>query len=339
MCVILFQLTQEDTGVGSRCSLPHRSLWPRSVAKNFPLIPGAFVNMTPLAVPAYVASYLSLGPKFMLPSFGKFTNSAVTTDFNTVLASLRSAGCMEAVREPNLTQLRSTHATSLGAGHNLSLGDQRVLYQAQAVEEYLELHSDVMVVEGDKGKKVGLISRQQFDEMCMKFLLGGVRAGQYKLRTGLNVKDYQIHLKEQYDVMVQAFHPNTGAKHLYLSLGEADVPLCDGRNRKVHYVLSHAEWRMPMFIPTVKYHKTPLSLRPVVSKKGSASVAVGRVICEALTRIRYVIDIYVWYNLMFCVLVPIMLAMILLWMCQFVVYYLLSCMLHMILRVGMSTIV
>lgn len=56
-----------------------------------------------------------------------------------------------------------------------------------------------------------------------------------------------------------------------------------GRNMSVANMLrNHLLWGMPTFHPTVKYHKTPLKLRPIISKRGTPSIAIGSVIKDAL---------------------------------------------------------
>lgn len=274
-----------------RCGLPHRSIWSRGVASNLREIPGGFVNMTKLSIPAYVSSFLSLGPKFVLPSYGFFTDAAVSEDWRVFHSSLHRYGCSEALYQPLLGLLRCAHSESMGCIAFVSRAEQRILYQANAVEEYLQCHPEIMVVEGDKGKKTGLIDRGEFDKMCLAFLFKGVRSGQYKYHASLHLPTYLDASRKNYMDLIGSYCMDGGCKRLYLPSYDDLTDIADGRNRRVYQVLKRAEWKVPTFIPSVKYHKTPLAIRPVVSKKGSASVSVGIIISEALTLMRYVLAI------------------------------------------------
>lgn len=278
----------EEDGPSARCRLPHRGTLPRGVALNLCEVPGGFVNMTSLDVPAYVSSYLSLGPKYMLPSFGHFNEEAVAKDWDCLYSTLHRAGCLEALFQPLLGRLKYVHKESMGSVRQFRRRELRVMYQAQAVEEYLCTHPSVMVVDGDKGKKTGLIERSEFDKMCLKFLSKGVSSGQYKSYSSLCLETYLGSSRAHYMCIVNSYNPSSGMKRLYLPSCKDSEKLADGRNLRVYHVLKKAEWVVPTFIPSVKYHKTPLAIRPVVSKKGSASMSVGVIVSEALTLMRYV---------------------------------------------------
>lgn len=242
--------------------------------------------MTKLYVPKHVASYLSMGPKFMLPSYSNFTCAAVNADFAQVLTSLNRLGNYEVMHEPMLRNLREAHRISMGVDYYVSRADQRMLFAAQAVEEFLQLHPDIMVVDGDKGKKTGLIYRNEFDTMCMGFLRNGVTSGQYVFHAQLRLDVYMAKLRAMYVDFIAKFNMYSGTRHLYMGLTSAQESIAAGRNAEVYHVLSSVEWVVPKFIPTVKYHKTPLTIRPVISKKGSASMSVGKVIVRALEQMR-----------------------------------------------------
>lgn len=77
---------------------------------------------------------------------------------------------------------------------------------------------------------------------------------------------------------------------LYLPRGDSlDAPyysLLRGRNAKVADVLDKLRWGMPNFRPTIKYHKDPLKLRPVICKRGTPSIGVGKLINSVLKEVR-----------------------------------------------------
>lgn len=57
-------------------------------------------------------------------------------------------------------------------------------------------------------------------------------------------------------------------------------------NVYVRRTLSRISWKIPILRPTLKCHKNPANIRPVISKRGIASIQVGKVICFALSKIK-----------------------------------------------------
>lgn len=53
----------------------------------------------------------------------------------------------------------------------------------------------------------------------------------------------------------------------------------------VRCTLSRVDWKIPVFRPTLKCHKTPIKIRPVISKRRTANTQVGKVICSAFSKI------------------------------------------------------
>lgn len=57
------------------------------------------------------------------------------------------------------------------------------------------------------------------------------------------------------------------------------------RNESVSYWLNGVSWRMPSLRPTAKFHKDPWKIRPVISKRFSPSIPLGKIIKKAFRRI------------------------------------------------------
>lgn len=58
----------------------------------FRSVSGGFKNLTSLVVPELVCTFLSLGPKFMLPSFSLMCDHVKQSDWDGVLGMLEAAG-------------------------------------------------------------------------------------------------------------------------------------------------------------------------------------------------------------------------------------------------------
>lgn len=56
-------------------------------------------------------------------------------------------------------------------------------------------------------------------------------------------------------------------------------------NSYARSLLVSVDWAMPSFRPTIKFHKDPVKIRPVISKRGTPSIDVWKVVRFALERI------------------------------------------------------
>lgn len=59
-----------------------------------------------------------------------------------------------------------------------------------------------------------------------------------------------------------------------------------GLNQYVYECLNGCAWGFPSFRPSIKYHKDPLKLRPIVCKRGTPSIGVGNAIRYVVSKVR-----------------------------------------------------
>lgn len=93
--------------------------------------------------------------------------------------------------------------------------------------------------------------------------------------------------RQQYEALLSSLlstdsGPESSISQLYVSSncrGSARYSgILSGLNAKVRFDLSKKAWGVPHFRPTIKCHKDPRQLRPVICKRGTPSICVGEVI-------------------------------------------------------------
>lgn len=65
-----------------------------------------------------------------------------------------------------------------------------------------------------------------------------------------------------------------------------DAEMVKGMNTYIFCTLSRANWGVPSSNPSVKYHKDPIKVRPIVCKRGTPSIAVGYAVRYVLEKLR-----------------------------------------------------
>lgn len=71
-----------------------------------------------------------------------------------------------------------------------------------------------------------------------------------------------------------------------LNRNASDVEVVKGMNSYFSGTLSRANWGMPSLNPSVKYHKDPIKVRPIVCKRGTPSITVGYAVRYVLDKLR-----------------------------------------------------
>lgn len=111
---------------------------------------------------------------------------------------------------------------------------------------------------------------------------------------GKNEDDIKLSLHEDYKHHVGfLFDPSDSLEDLHrylymphgLDMNAEYYKILHSGNRKVGYTLKNICLGMPRFRPTIKLHKDPRKVRPVISKRGTPSITIGRVIRKAFENV------------------------------------------------------
>lgn len=250
-------------------------------------VPGGFENLTRHTVPRDVSALLSYGPKFMVPTFTQMCSGERVAEYNNLVKNLRNYGFHSAGYEGKESSLSKAYAVHSGSNVKLSLIERSMLSMAHQTTLFLQsLRESAIIVNGDKGKKVGLVYRSDYSRLCKVFLDGALSSGMY---VEINVEDEGAFLQqvvEQYnrdaDIVIMRNRSIKGSCLYVPGLRSINEERLDGLNKQVSYILSKIKWRFPSFSPTLKFHKSPLVLRPVISKFDGPSISLGLVIKAAL---------------------------------------------------------
>lgn len=251
-------------------------------------VPGGFVNLTRCTVPRDVSALLSYGPKFMLPVYTLMSQGESNVEFRNLIANLRMYGYASAGYSGCEDPLYLAHRCHTSENIKYTQMERSLLVVVSKVMDFLKSHRKVaIVVLGDKGKKVGLVTKSQFKMLCDDHINTAIGNGMYE--------EFQIGDMSQFLAMMRTsfthhevimrlrnFEDYPACSLYVAGLSTANQDLLNGLNRQVAHMLSKVEWRFPVFSPTLKFHKDPLVLRPIISKCGSPSIALGLVIKRAM---------------------------------------------------------
>lgn len=154
----------------------------RSDLGNVRAAKGGFENMTRLVVPSYLASYFSWGPKFMLPPHSRVCPGEHDADWEVVRKTLRDSHYDLHSSDPRVAALKQSYQTHAGGDYYVRRKSRFMLALASAAGEFLAEHSTrALIVEGDKGKRGGLMYRADFARLTDAFINDGISCGEYFL--------------------------------------------------------------------------------------------------------------------------------------------------------------
>lgn len=274
-------------GFPSHLSLP-------IISRHVRVIPGSFRNMTKLIIPTELEVLLSLGPKFMLPSFSLLCRQEKELAWEDILDNLERAGYATVKKFFEHEELKAAYIGHVGDRNVVTRMDQYILHLASVTNSFLKRERSITLVEGDKGKVMGLMYREQFAAMIDEFIDTALAEGRYvEFIVGVE-EEYLAGIKVRYEGLIaplvaSKYSDEFGSMRLFMS---SSAPMTaralddlDRMNQFVLRSLSHAVFGIPVFRPSVKFHKSPLKLRPVISKRNTPSISVGKVICYALSKI------------------------------------------------------
>lgn len=141
-------------------------------------VPGAFLNLTSLGVPSYVESFLSLGPKFMLPPYSLLSEEDKKEQWRGALDKLEKMDYFMHGADPDYHRLSGFFREHVGDVNYVRKIDRMMLDLASEVATFLERHRrSCMLVDGDKGKVVVLMYRKDFAALSDAFISGGLASG------------------------------------------------------------------------------------------------------------------------------------------------------------------
>lgn len=254
-------------------------------------VPGGFVNLTRSLVPSDVCALFSYGPKFMIPTYTLMSVGERNVEFRNMIRNLRLFGYSCAGYGGEACPLLLAYKEHTSDSIKLNRMERSILHVvSQAMALLKRVRKIALIALGDKGKKVGLVYKFDYMRLCNDYINTALMTCMYE---ELHIKDISKFIQE----VRSGFHRNFDIIRLrnfrqypydclYIAnMSESNMGLIEGLNKQVVYLLSRIEWRCPSFSPTLKFHKDPLALRPVISKCGGPSIALGRVIKMALERI------------------------------------------------------
>lgn len=274
-----------------RGKFPHHFLTSRA---NISSVEGSFRNLTNLVIPTAVSIFLSLGPKFMLPAFTNLSKETIANDWDRILSELKRAeypGIEMAVMHRTLRQAFNKHTTDIEHTRRI---DKHLLSLAHSTSLFLKRHQKtVVLVEGDKGKLVGLVERPEFVILCNKYVQDGVSTGRYVKSSWVDDNDVFTNQKKLLEPIISHFLGNFPIKPKGLCLfmpvnrrvRRKYLEEISRMNKYVASLLRRINWKVPVFRPSLKFHKTPAKLRPIVSKRFTPSIQIGKAILFALKKI------------------------------------------------------
>lgn len=251
--------------------------------------------MTSLTIPPTVSSFLSLGPKFMLSSFTLLCEEEKKDFWEHMLYMLEGAGYSTIRYHFEHEELLRAYNEHVGDRYYVKSKSKGFLLAAYETNKFLkDHHTGYAFVEGDKGKVVGLLPRKLFIELCDGFIQSGLASGNYKEFVIADEASFLVSVK---DIYMDFIAPLNRLHHKRSFQGEflfvpsphaytpATLKELQKMNAYVRGSLLRANWKVPVFRPTLKFHKNPLKVRPVISKRDTPSIVVGRVIRYALNQI------------------------------------------------------
>ena len=265
---------------------------------SFPPICGGFRNETNLKVPAHISSLLSYGPKFVFPPFTLVHPREKGFVFNRLVDALKSVDYTDGYSIGLQQELRTLFLAHYTDDLTLTTRQRELLAGLYDMSDFLAKHRRTFsIVEGDKGKLIGLMTNAALSELCWDFLKRGLSKGMYanagETLTESSPKLMKEMTSSMNDLVFGVIHSVCGRNQgtLYVSPtfihGRSDKAGSHTKrfNEETDYFLTNIEFRFPSFRPTIKYHKDPVQVRPVISKCGSISIGVGTVIKRALERL------------------------------------------------------
>lgn len=139
---------------------------------------GSFKNLTDLDVPEEVRCILSYGPKFMMPAFTLMSPVIEEETWEILLAKLRMSSYYLDYDIPSRKQLKLYYDRHSGGRVPVKRIAWRVMRAATSTADFLQLHHKyAVIVEGDKGKSIGLMERCHYAELITRFITTGLAAG------------------------------------------------------------------------------------------------------------------------------------------------------------------
>lgn len=269
-----------------RGRFPKYFVWGLEELKNYREVPGAFVNLTKLEVPEKVKAFLSYGPKFMLPSYTLHSAEYKLAEWDALIYELEESGYVDASYKIGQVDLSSAFQEHMGDDNRVFKRDLRVFSLAYITDKFLQKHKKtVILVEGDKGKKIGLMYRDGFMSLCDKYISDNVKKGNYVEFSIEDEATYISEIRKQYEEIVAPYLleyscDEMRVKRIFIPdinklLSNSHIKGC---NAFIRANLRRVEWKIPVLQPTIKFHKDPVKIRPVICKRGTPSISVGKVI-------------------------------------------------------------
>lgn len=212
-------------------------------------------------------------------------------------------GLLDELERAGYATLRyPTEHESLKAKFNVHVGDdnqvsrmsRKILIDAHLTDEFLRRHHrHAVLVEGDKGKVVGLMPRRHLIKLIEDFITEGLSCGRFKEFLLADEASYLTSVEQVYRSAISSFdrlyhRGASSGSFLFVCLPGSTANQykeITSLNSYVRSLLVNVCWSVPTFRPTIKFHKDPVKIRPVISKRDTPSISVGKVVRLALERV------------------------------------------------------
>lgn len=144
-------------------------------------VKGGFLNMSGLVIPVNIRSILSMGPKYMLPSFTLVSEVDKARGWIGLLDMLGNARHVSALHMPEKGVLKGEYEEYIGDGYKLTRKERLILGEVIKVDAFFKENTEVQLVEGDKGKMVGVLKRGEFISLCNNFIEEGLKESEWNI--------------------------------------------------------------------------------------------------------------------------------------------------------------
>lgn len=133
--------------------------------------------MSGVDIPPNIRAILSMGPKYMLPSYTLLSNEDEARGWNELQNILGNAGYVNVQFNPEKEWLKEEYESFSRDQCVLSRRDRVILAEVSKIDTFFKTHPEIQLVEGDKGKMVGVMQKDEFLGLCEGFVKEGVVEG------------------------------------------------------------------------------------------------------------------------------------------------------------------
>lgn len=235
---------------------------------------GGFTNFTKHTFPPNIAALLSYGPNYMLP--------IPNLQLYEFLISINELN--DQIKEHDMTtyynnkvQLYHKITRFLAEfDHTLSKKEKYIINTIVDLDLFLS-DKNIHIIESDKTKSTVAIEDKEYRELTTKMINEGMLNGLYK---PVKAKGEYIlnKLLSCYNCKVRVIRSN----FIFYNRTPQNIQI----EEQCNYILNNYSNKIPQMYPTIKTHKNPHKMRPIVDRKYAINTTIGLVINKILSPIK-----------------------------------------------------